>query len=305
MALHGVDVDCVEIEQAVCAAAPLFQSENHGILNHARFHLIVDDARSWLRIAPRPYDVIVTDCTNIQYKSNGDLYTVDYFGLMRARLAPGGLAAAWVPANGIDASDLKTLLRSFRKAFPHTSIWFMNTLATDFLIVIGTPEKLMINLESLRGRIAVPAVRQDLRTVDLDDPYRLVYTLLAAEENVDTYLGGGRLNTDDRPVLSYSTYGAGFRSTIAQNLAGLLAYRSDAARYTVHAESESIMLRHYAASNEALLGHVAHQLGDEQTALLHYAKASQLLPADPAFKELTFTAYTHAGAAGHFRSSTN
>ena len=57
------------------------------------------------------YDVIVTDCTNIQYRSNGDLYTVDYFALLKDRLTEDGVAAAWVPANGIADRDLKTLLR--------------------------------------------------------------------------------------------------------------------------------------------------------------------------------------------------
>ncbi|HEV3256452.1 MAG TPA: fused MFS/spermidine synthase, partial [Gemmataceae bacterium] len=97
MTLHGIDVDCVEIEAAVPAAGECFRSQNAGVLAHPHFRLIVDDARSWLRVAPVRYDVIVTDCTNIQYRSNGDLYTVDYFRLMRKRLAPGGLAAAWVP----------------------------------------------------------------------------------------------------------------------------------------------------------------------------------------------------------------
>ena len=118
-------------------AAPHFRSENHDVRAHPHFRLVVDDARSWLRVAPERYDAIVTDCTNIQYKSNGDLYTVEYFRLMRDRLTERGVAAAWVPANGIDAADLKTLLRSFQAVFPHTSVWHMNPLATDFLIVAG------------------------------------------------------------------------------------------------------------------------------------------------------------------------
>src|SRR5262249_40871737 len=146
MALHEGAGDCVEIEAAVPGAADLFVSENHGILAHPHFRLVLDDARSWLRVAPVPYDVIVTDCTNIQYRSNGDLYTVEYFRLMHDRLGRDGVAAAWVPANGIAEADLKTLLRSFRDVFPHTSVWFMNTLPTDFLIVVGTPGVLDIDL---------------------------------------------------------------------------------------------------------------------------------------------------------------
>ncbi len=293
MTLHGIHVDCVEIERAVPGAASHFVSENHDILTHPDFRLIVDDARSWLRIAPEHYDVIATDCTNLQYKSNGDLYTVEYFRLMKDCLTARGVAAAWVPANGIGESELKTLIRSFHEVFPHTSVWFMNTLATDFLIVVGTPAPLDLDLERWRERMAVPAIHEDLEGVGLADPSRLAYTLLTAEEDVTAYLVAGPLNTDDRPILSYAAYGATFRSTIAANLVGFLGHRTDVARFVHQRNDPAGLMRQYTASNEAVFGHVAHLSGDERRALEHYVRGAQLLPEDRAFRELTYHAYVH------------
>src|SRR5262249_34947212 len=291
MTLHGIDVDCVEIEAQVPAAAEFFRSENQGVLGHPRFHLILDDARSWLRVAPVRYDVIVTDCTNIQYRSNGDLYTVDYFRLCRDRLTAGGLAAAWVPANGIREADLRTVLRSFREVFPDTSVWFMNTLPSDFLIVVGTPGVPDIDLDRWRQRMQQPGVREDLAALGLADPCRLLYTFLAAEEDLTAYLGPGPVNTDDRPVLSYTTYGATFRRTIADNLVNLAACRKDVRRYVRHPASEELMLRHYTASNQAILGHVACWMGAEEGALTQYVQGAQLLPGDAAFRGLVGATY--------------
>jgi hypothetical protein len=291
MALHHVDVDCVEIEAAVPGAAEHFRSENRGVLDNSRFRLILDDARSWLRVAPVHYDVIVTDCTNIQYRSNGDLYTVEYFRSMQERLNPKGVAAAWVPANGIREDDLKTLLRSFRTVYPHTSIWYMNTLPTDFLIVVGSPSALSIDGARLAERMNAPGVREDLQAVGFSDPCRLLYTFLAGEERVATYLEPGPINTDDRPILSYSTYGATFQSTIATNLLNLLDCREDVARYVTQPTSNETMLRNYAASNEILMGHVAYHTGAETAALGHYLRGCQLLPADPACQELMRASY--------------
>jgi hypothetical protein len=211
---------------------------------------------------------------------------VEYFRLLQRRLTDDGVAAAWVPANGIDPDDLRTLLRSFRAVFPHPSVWFLNTLATDFLIVVGTPGDLSIDLERLRARLAVPEVRRDLEAVGLDDPCRLLYTFLAAGPALDAYLGSGPLNTDDRPVLAYSTYRARFRPTIADNLSGLLTRRTDVAAHVRHPAATVEMLRHYAASNEALMGHVAYQAGAHPEALAHYLKGSWLLPEDLALREL-------------------
>jgi spermidine synthase len=278
MRQHGIEVDCVEIEARVPGAAAHFAPENHGILDDPRFHLIIDDARSWLRVANDAYDVIVTDCTNIQYRANGDLYTSDYFRLMRARLTPGGIAAAWVPANGIMAEDLKTLLRSFRAVFPHTSVWYMNALPTDFLIVIGTPESLRVDMETWQQRIQAPYIHADLKAAGVSDACNLLCTLVTTEEKLTAYLEEGPLNTDDRPVLSYSTYGASYRSTILGNLIELLTYRVAPADYTIRPSETTEMLWHQAASNEAILGHLAHWAGDEETARQHYAREALLLP---------------------------
>jgi spermidine synthase len=295
MALHGVLVDCVEIEAVVVATADYFEVENRDILSQPRFRLLVDDARSWLRVAPLRYDVIVTDCTNIGYRSNADLYTVDYFRLIQDRLADAGLAAAWVPANGIADRDLKTLLRTFHHVFPHTSLWYMNTRPTDFLIVVGTPGVLDIDLDSLRRRMLVPAIAQDLFSVGLADPCRLVYTFVAADEDLSAYLNGDTLNTDDRPILSYSTYGACFRATIVGNLLQLLACRTDVARFVRHAAATETMMRHYAASKEAILGHMAHLAGKERAALARYRRGAQYLPGDHALQELVSAASRRLG----------
>jgi spermidine synthase len=286
MTLHGIDVDCVEIESRVPGAAEHFDSENHGILRHPHFRLMLDDARGWLRAADCSYDVIVTDCTNIQYRSNADLYTTDYFRLMRDRLSADGIAAAWVPANGIHGGDLKTLLRSFRAIFPHTSIWFMNTLPTDFLIVIGTPHPLHVDLGQWQARMQAPDVYADLATVGLADAGRLAFTLLTAGDEFDTYVGAGPLHTDDRPILAYSTYGAAFRETIAANLIELLTCRADPSKYVDGDAESSAILRQHAARNETLFGHLAHWTGDEQTALAHYRRGSALLPEDGALARL-------------------
>jgi hypothetical protein len=46
------------------------------------------------------------------------------------------------------------------------------------------------------------------------------------------------------------------------------------------------MLRHYAASNELLLGHIAHLAGADEASATHYWNAAQLLPDDPAVRHL-------------------
>src|SRR5262249_20315276 len=125
----------------------------------------------------------------------------------------------------------------------------------------------------------------------LADPYRLLYTFLTAEDELDTYLGNGPEHTDDRPVLSYTTYGASFRTTITDNLLELLTYRYDVARFLRSPGDRTQLLSHYAASNEAILGHLALLHGDDKGALRHYVEGAKLLPQDSSLKQLVFTIY--------------
>src|SRR5439155_11704988 len=122
-----------------------------------------------------------------------------------------------------------------------------------FVIVTGAPIRLAVDLDALETRMASSDVARDLGEVGFTDPFRLLYTLLVGEEEIEPYLGAGAVNTDDKPVLSYSTYGASFQSTIAGNLSKLLAYRKEASKYASPSGAGSSHLRHFAASNELIL----------------------------------------------------
>jgi hypothetical protein len=148
--------------------------------------------------------------------------------------------------------------------------------------VVGTPGRLRIDLGGLARRMARPGVAEDLAAAGLADPCRLAYCYLTGGERLGEYLGPGALNTDDRPVLSYTTYGALFRDTAAENLLGLLAYRADAAASVTDAPPGAAMLRHRVAGGEVVLGHVRQLGGDGPGALAHYRAAADLLPGDPA-----------------------
>lgn len=237
MLQHNVTVHCVEIEPRVPDAYRLFESENGGQVgpDHDRhnFRLILDDARAWLHVAPEKYDVIVTDLTSIQYRGNGNLYTVECFRLMRDQLNPGGIGAAWVPITGITPEALRVLVRTFASVFPHTSVWYAINLPTDFVILVGTESKLAIRLDDISERTRAPLVRRDLARIGMDNPYKLMACLLLAEQDVDRYAGVGPLHRDDRPILDYMTHATPYHNTLPLNLEQLTAARSSVAAYVV------------------------------------------------------------------------
>lgn len=205
MTLHGVETYAVEIEPEVVRSAGYFLQQNHDVLKSDRFHLILNDARDHLHTTGRKYDVISTDVTNLQYKQNASLYSREYFRLMKLSLAKGGIACAWIPIKSIDEADLRILMRTFQSVFPYASLWYMDHAETSFGILIGTPGPLQFDVKRFEQAYALPAVRDDLRQVGIEDPAQIMSFMYLGHNEYRAYVGVGLLHTDNRPVLEFSS----------------------------------------------------------------------------------------------------
>jgi hypothetical protein len=76
------------------------------LLGDRRIRHHVGDGRAFLRRTDTRYDLIEADAMLPTHAGAGNLYSVEYFELLRDRLAPGGLAVTWAPTERIRASLL-------------------------------------------------------------------------------------------------------------------------------------------------------------------------------------------------------
>ncbi|MFA5134202.1 MAG: fused MFS/spermidine synthase [Patescibacteria group bacterium] len=252
MALHGTEVYALEIEREVIEAAGQFREYNHSDEANELLTIIVDDARNYLQYTEETFDAIVTDVTNLKYKSNASLYTVDYFQVMRDRLSPHGVAAAWVPLGGVSPSDLKILTASFHEVFPHTTVWYFNQDWTGFLVFVGTPEKLEIDITELEGRFEL--VRGDLGSIGVESAYELSAMLLLGEGDVASYVAGAPLHTDDRPILEFSDIKYYAQYSPMSNLRDLLLVQQEnlSGYFILNEEQDSELLDTFYAGRELI-----------------------------------------------------
>jgi spermidine synthase len=225
MLLHGVDVDAVEIEKKIIEAAHLFEKVNHHSYNNKKLDIILDDARNYIDVVDKKYDVIVTDVTNLKYKRNPYLYTLEYFEIMKKALNEKGIAAAWLPLGGLSFNDLKILIRTFDLVFPHTTVWYFTQYPTHFIIAIGTPEKLKVSLNKLE--IDMQKIKKDLKEIQVDNVYELASMLLLGENDVDNLTYGTVIHTDNFPVLEFSDMYDYMRIDVQPNLNNLLKYKKE------------------------------------------------------------------------------
>jgi len=244
MLLHGVEVHAVEIEKKIMEAAPLFSDVNYDSFADPDLNIVLDDARNYIAMTDQAFDVIVTDVTNLKYKRNPYLYTQEYFELMRDALSTEGVAAAWLPVGGLSFDDLRTLIATFDRVFPHTTTWYFTQFPTHFIILVGTPEPTMVNLPEMKQKMT--EVERDLRSLEVDNVHELASMLLLGEKDVDALVADQPIHTDNRPILEYSDMDLYMATDVAPNLGKLLEFQQeDLLEYFIGTERQLMVLEEH------------------------------------------------------------
>ncbi len=190
----GVDVDVVELAEGVVHAAPWFDSINYGIATRPNVKIRVDDGRNFLLLTRERYDVITADVIQPVFAGAGNIYSREYFELVRKVLKDDGLVMQWIP--GTEA-EFKLIGRTFLSVFPHTTAWAEGNL------FIGSPQPLRLSRENFDGRAFYAGRRQAMADTGIESFDALLKTFVAGPEQLRAYLGDGPLLTDDRPMAEY------------------------------------------------------------------------------------------------------
>src|SRR6185295_6072827 len=135
VSLHGPSVDVIELSGSVVNAAPMFTAINYGVLSRPNVRVRVDDGRNWMLLTGKRYDVVTADVIHPIFAGSGNLYSAEYFRLMRSVLNRGGMVVQWV--SGTEA-EYKTIARTFLSVFPETTVW------GDGSLLLGSMEPLRL-----------------------------------------------------------------------------------------------------------------------------------------------------------------
>jgi spermidine synthase len=195
LSTHGdVDVDVVELSESVVRAAPFFETINYGLLSRPNVHLRLDDGRNFLMLTRRRYDVITADVIHPIFAGSGNLYSAEYFRLMRKVLNPGGLVVQWVA--GTEA-EYKAIARTFLSVFPETTVW------GDGSLLLGSTEPLRLRRSDFDAKLKLAGRADGLRQLGAPTFEALLTLFIAGPRELAAFVGDGPLLTDDRPLTEY------------------------------------------------------------------------------------------------------
>jgi spermidine synthase/dTDP-glucose pyrophosphorylase len=199
---HPVDrAECVEISPAVVRAAAFFREWHDDVTKNPKAEIILDDARNYLLASRRKYDIIVSEPSKPWISGVSNLFTREFYEICRKRLKPGGILCQWFHYYSMNPEDFRITLRTFLGVFPYAQIWN----ADNNVFLLGSEEPIRIDVQRMEERMTIRKVAADLGRIEKKNPYVLLGNFLFGEEEARQYVGEGRINTDDLPIIEFST----------------------------------------------------------------------------------------------------
>lgn len=190
-------LDILEInDQVAHACRRYFGPYNNHCLDDPRTRLLIQDGRNHLALTKTRYDVIVSEPSNPWMAGLANLYTRDFFLLVKSRLTSQGIFAQWIQSYEMDWDTFALLGRTFTSAFPGGVMFKIGPV--DYLLLARADGH---GLDWDLARTNLDYARKSTRAnfTGADFIAHLIVT-----EDLGSLFADGPIHTDDRPYLEFS-----------------------------------------------------------------------------------------------------
>lgn len=181
-------IEVVEINGAVIEASKRYFFPQ--IHNDRRITFVTADARKYLLLNNKTYDIISSQATDPTDESSGFLFTREYFAIVRSRMGTGGIYGMFLPTYVLGERGSDIIVKTFASTFPYCYSWRIDDI--PFLIASMQP-------------LATPS-EQILKRIEEFAPGRAASLRFAAgPESLKEFARSEPvpLNTDDKPVVEF------------------------------------------------------------------------------------------------------
>jgi spermidine synthase len=271
-------IDIIEPEPMAVEAARFFNSYTRKVLDDSRVHVIIGNARNRLLLSPEQYDVVVAEPSDVWAIGAGSSSTLEFYGMVKARLKPGGIFVQDIHTQALLPDDLRLLAATFHAVFRHMEIW---TSGPGNLLLLGTRDPVSWDYRRLQQHFArTLGVADDLKSIGIWQPFALFGAQVLGESGSDAFTSGiGTLNTDDYPVLEFHILRSLYSETTANIAKELNPFRRPDAPPIVGFDPQ----RDLDADGAYLLGFAYASMGQHDLAIRYMERSTAMAPNRPMF----------------------
>ncbi len=206
------NIDAIEIDPAVIEAAQYFKADNNDALNDLRVKVISADARNYLYLTEKKYDIISSQPSNLWVSGNAYLFTKEYYELAKSRLKENGLMFQWVQIYNFQSEDIKSVLKTFSEVFPH--FYLLNNInGTDLFLIGALKEETVLNFNEIEKKFQNEKIQNELSRINIYDPYEFLSYFVASAEETERFISDAKRHLDNKPFLEFSAPKSVFQDT--------------------------------------------------------------------------------------------
>jgi spermidine synthase len=192
-----LSIDVADISPDILALSRNMQTRKQHPLDDPRVHVHIEDGRQYLLGTSKRFDLITGEPPPPVIAGVVNLYTREYFELIRERLRDGGIATYWLPLMNLTAPSAKSIVRGFCDAFDDCSLW--HGTDRNFMLMGTRQAKLRVDDEQFARDFRDPELREELDSIGFESPGQLGALFVGDAAYLRDLVKHAEPLTDDRP----------------------------------------------------------------------------------------------------------
>ena len=281
------NVESVEIVPSVIEALRCFAHENSRVFENPKVKLYVGDGRSFILSRDKIYDAIVIDLIFPDNAGAGNLYSKDFYELCDKKVHESGLVLQWIPLFQFSPREFKVVVNTFKAAFPYCMLWagWIDSFR-PIVALIGTKGSPLFDFKLVQYKVEKTGIKEQLEKVGLDDVCWVLSYFLMGDSGLSVYSKGAPINTDDHPIIEFSTPRTSWIGAGALNIIDLYENREDVFPLLINIDSQDNIIikerlnKFYKAQEHYLRGRLFALQGATQNEIREYQRALKFYPED-------------------------
>lgn len=188
-------VHVVELEKGIIEAASFVHKNDNPILKRKNLKLQIEDARFILATkALEPQDIIVSQPSHSWLAGAANLFTKEFFEIVKDNLNPRGIFSQWLNLYNMDVSVLQSILKTFYSVFPYGAVF--TKAGDEEMVLIGSKTTLDLNLQKLEAIAGNSIFRRRLSGIIVRSPYDILSLFSLSRQDILHLTESAPINTD-------------------------------------------------------------------------------------------------------------
>ena len=198
------DITRVEISpEMVILAKRHFSHINLGDTLENYVHMVYMDAKNYLHLTDKKYDVIENDCIwPGTFAESSSLYTKEYFIDGRRRLSDNGVFSTWLPMN-VPESTLLSIIKTFCGVFENTLFVYPHYAPDTHILLVGQKRSHAYKYLDAKKEFDKEKVRESLALIGVQDFNDLVGYILTDYASLRGVTAHTAVNSDYFPLVEF------------------------------------------------------------------------------------------------------